>query len=934
MFAKFKELRDGLERTMAEEQARLKASAEQKPDKNKNAPASLEGAPPAEFEKVFKDALDTPEESTASSSPSDGSKPAASGSEAKPSDDDSHLKSKDAGPSNVGENNKTTAARTPETTTDSKLPPDVIKRLRKLDKIESQYTSLMRSYKIAHTRVSFIDDFEKALREHTQCSSIRDTEDFVQYVKTTKEKIDLSNEERRRISEEKQTLNEKHKELEEKLPKLEAQLVLRDEEVAKLTADIDELKDKHSKQLEDLNSKLEHNLAEFQKSNEEKDAELKNLRTKYDQKEAELTAEKAKHEAVVKKYEETANMQRVQPSAPITPKPSIPSTAPASKKGGKKNKKNQKKGGASQLPTDLQPTEPLEPSQPSNGETDAEALRAENVKLKEDIASKDVQIEQLTKKRESVLEDKALLEGELSEIAALEARISELEEELADSIKAKEEAESKKQADSELEHKAKLDEKQKEIDELKVQLQATNSELGAAQKLAQERFDNLTRLKDSTARIQADNKNLRQNSAALEAANKQIESFQEERRAFEKHEKEVKRLRQELSDRAYEIKQLHDLHSKTKKELAAEEDKKRVMMRTITRLEDERDKAASNAEKYQKLYDTMRVKGEEIDRTVKKYKQEIADAKAEKEHAVEDLRLKTQQYDSGEKLLASMRHQIAELETRLREAETKSQGSEEELTQLQEHLRGREGEAESLRRRMEGIKNDADARVEDMKSQMEIAIKERDSIEEQSMSDARNHSREVENYKRQIKDKDSRLNPLKEEFAQLEARYQELRKLQQRHDEVGTSYEMTISELRSTLDESEKQVRETEKQVVHLKKLLETTQAQQEKAKRELKTLQSQPKSGAAPGGSDMFNNVERQYIKNILLQLVQAKEPNKRLAIVPAFTQVLPFNKYESSPLPIQYLALSTPQPTTNTFRDETTLFKTAVEHIAIRRG
>lgn len=129
---------------MAEEQARHKVSTEQKPDADKSgqgSQGSLENAPPAAFEKIFKDASDTPKESPRSSSPSDASKPAAPGADTRPNDDDSRAENTDAVQTNDGDTNKATGTPAPEAAPGSALPPEIVKKIKKLNKIEGAYPS-------------------------------------------------------------------------------------------------------------------------------------------------------------------------------------------------------------------------------------------------------------------------------------------------------------------------------------------------------------------------------------------------------------------------------------------------------------------------------------------------------------------------------------------------------------------------------------------------------------------------------------------------------------------------------------------------------------------------------------------------------------------------------------------------------------------------
>ncbi|KAI9782615.1 MAG: hypothetical protein M1839_004861 [Geoglossum umbratile] len=91
----------------------------------------------------------------------------------------------------------------------SELPTDVRVKLRKLDKLESRYQELLRSYRVAHTRVTSIEPFETALRENTPLTSISDPNALIEYLNQITLKGDMVMEELKRVAAERDSLKEK-----------------------------------------------------------------------------------------------------------------------------------------------------------------------------------------------------------------------------------------------------------------------------------------------------------------------------------------------------------------------------------------------------------------------------------------------------------------------------------------------------------------------------------------------------------------------------------------------------------------------------------------------------------------------------------------------------------------------------------------------------
>ena len=89
------------------------------------------------------------------------------------------------------------------------IPPEVQTRLRRLDKLEPKYVTLLSSYRIAHARVGAIETFEASLREYTPLTSINDASAFVEYLGQLNVKSDMLMEELKRVSKERDGLNKK-----------------------------------------------------------------------------------------------------------------------------------------------------------------------------------------------------------------------------------------------------------------------------------------------------------------------------------------------------------------------------------------------------------------------------------------------------------------------------------------------------------------------------------------------------------------------------------------------------------------------------------------------------------------------------------------------------------------------------------------------------
>ncbi|KAI4201491.1 MAG: hypothetical protein LQ346_002177 [Caloplaca aetnensis] len=93
--------------------------------------------------------------------------------------------------------------------TPQEIPTDVRVKLRKLEKLESRYHELLRSYRVAHARVQTIDLFEASLKENTPLTSINDPRALVEYLNQLNLKGDMVLDELKRVSHDRDTYKDR-----------------------------------------------------------------------------------------------------------------------------------------------------------------------------------------------------------------------------------------------------------------------------------------------------------------------------------------------------------------------------------------------------------------------------------------------------------------------------------------------------------------------------------------------------------------------------------------------------------------------------------------------------------------------------------------------------------------------------------------------------
>ncbi|KAG6040642.1 hypothetical protein E4U41_007638, partial [Claviceps citrina] len=359
------------------------------------------------------------------------------------------------------------------------------------------------------------------------------------------------------------------------------------------------------------------------------------------------------------------------------------------------------------------------------------ALESEIAKLKTEVEARDEEIERLSRKRKSeqlLREEIEHLQENLLAIGQDHVEAKEKVKELEQEIKSRCDADLGSRLQSE------LDVLRREHDELRQKSAALQSDLGAAQQLAQTRFKDLTELREVLQKAQPELKSLREESAQLKKTREELGAKVRELRAMEKREADLKRelgkAQQLASDGDKEAKALQE---KLKSECAARqraEDGKRAGDKELRRAEADKIEWSARAEKTERELQGARDELDRLRPRVRELEEQMHALRRDKTASQEEAEFKAQQYANAQGLLASMRDQATELSVQLHEAQSQAESLEEELSEVQRLLQERTREGETMRRLLADVDERADAQVREMRARMEAAIEERERIED------------------------------------------------------------------------------------------------------------------------------------------------------------------------------------------------------------
>ncbi|KAM0227055.1 hypothetical protein ACHAPO_011836 [Fusarium lateritium] len=790
------------------------------------------------------------------------------------------------------------------------LQADVASKSQEIEKLKSKVGDLQKELTTAReTSTGLVESLESATRE------LSETRDAA----TVKESLQAQLDDR----------NKEITNLNQRLEEAQAQLKQLEEDKNAHTIKVDELKvsmassDKRASQLD----------AELAKASNAKTISKKlidDLNSQIDTLKKERSDSESKVTDLTKKLESKPTPASAATPTPAASQPTAASATAASGGGKKKNNKKKKgKGGASsaaapsQAPAAGGPVETLEPATTPDAAGNA-GLEAEIARLKEEVVEKDMQIDRLSKKRKTEedlreeiesLQENLLMIGQdhveaKDKIKDLEAEKLELRAQITDLEKKISSSTSDAEAGFKLQ--SEMDSIRTEYNDLKEKTSTLQADLGAAQQLAQNRFKDLTELREVLQKAQPELKSLRQESATLKATKEELANKTKELRDMEKREKDLKRdverVQKLSSDRETEIKSLQEkLTVETNAKLRLE-DAQRVSGRDLRRSEAEKAEVGARADKAEQELQAVQEELGKLRPKIKELEEQMHKLKREKTAAQEEVDFKTQQYSNAQGLLSSMRDQTAEMSVQLKESKSQAESLEEELAEVQRLLQERTREGETMRRLLADVDERADNKVRDMRVRMEAAVEERDRIEDESATLARRKTRETEDLKQKLKDLEREVKTLTHERDELEQREKEWRKRREELESVEEKAEAeadelrtTASQLRTALDASEKQVRDVEKQRAELRRMLEESRQRYEKLSKDLKAAQTKLVASSSRSSFDSVRSgsngspagaPDTVYLKTILLQFLEQKDTKLRAQLVPVLGKLLRFDK------------------------------------------
>ncbi|CCU76583.1 vesicular transport protein [Blumeria hordei DH14] len=133
------------------------------------------------------------------------------------------------------ESSKLVASPNPEIT------PTVRMKLRKLERLETRYQELLRSYRVAHARAISIESFEKQLRENTPLSTISDPDALGEYLNQLNLKGEILMEELKRVTTDRDEFKNKVATLEHEVLTSKKELVAENQNSAQEESEMNEI---------------------------------------------------------------------------------------------------------------------------------------------------------------------------------------------------------------------------------------------------------------------------------------------------------------------------------------------------------------------------------------------------------------------------------------------------------------------------------------------------------------------------------------------------------------------------------------------------------------------------------------------------------------------------------------------------------------------
>ena len=472
----------------------------------------------------------------------------------------------------------------------------------------------------------------------------------------------------------------------------------------------------------------------------------------------------------------------------------------------------------------------------------------------------------------------------------------------------------------------------KELDETKSQTSSLQTDLSAANELAQTRYKDLTALKEHLNKLQPELNSAKKEIEQLKKTNGELKAGSDKLRQLESRSESLKSEiaghKTKVQEKEAEVKTLNEKLKGNNERIADLEEKERSLTKVESlhkEASDARDKTIRELEQTKAELTTSRKK-------IHEFEKQATDLRGEADRAKEEVQLKSAQQASAQSLMDSMQDQTRELATQMKEVRERCESLEEELADAHRLLSERSREGETMRRLLSDVEGRADARVKEMRERMDLAMEERDRAEDEASAAGRRRARELEELRIKLKDAEKQRAAAieeKEAFEKKESGFQSHREGLERRaaqaQEELAEVRTAMTQLRDALDEGERQSRETEKERAELKRLVDDKEKRLEKLQKgsktmadELRTLQNmkthqpsisssrssiessritspaRPGAGhvATTGGPDAQPATDYVYLKNVLLQFMEQKDKKHQMQLVPVLGMLLHFDK------------------------------------------
>ncbi|KAK5274963.1 Golgin imh1 [Exophiala xenobiotica] len=633
----------------------------------------------------------------------------------------------------------------------------------------------------------------------------------------------------------------------------------------------------------DLKSEIQRNQEDFSKRpsttvfgflNDSKDRKLDSLRTRED---------------VVNYLAENFGLQRAS-SQKTTAELAAPSPAPSEAATGTSKKKNKKKKkGKSQtapvedaeLETPVTVSENLaevEGSVAGNENASQEAiskLEGEIASLRVELTTKTDTIDRLSKQLKDqeelqeeieTLRDDLLHQGEehveardaLKEAKnhkqALQESVDKLEKELIEALTA-----AATGADSQKAHEEILE----QFDELKSRCSTLENDLAASEQLAAGRFKDITDLKDLLSKAQPELRSLRNEVAELRAAKEDLKNKTGKLSRLEaRHEDikaELKGFSKRLGDKDTEIKVLQQkIEQEAKARTRLEKDLEKT--EADRRMAESRgQEAAASSEQLTNDLNKAKEESTMLRAKLRDLEEQISLHNREATALKEEISMKTALHASSQSLVQSLRDQTHELNLQAREATTRADSLEEELAEAQTMLSERTREGQTMRMLLDQAETGTESRIREMKERMDVAIEERDRVEDEASVSSRRMMREVEEARNKARDAQRALKVVEDEKEELEVRHRDWKRRRDELEQAASRASKEVEEvrtamagLREALDESERQVRELDGQKMDLRRMADEAKDRVEKLTKANKNLTEELKAAQQAGAKGL----------------------------------------------------------------------------------